>query len=129
MKIIEPNIEAGEEEFICKCGCKFIAEKDEYYVERESEFSGITYKTQVTDVYVCSCPQCHKIVTKEKTRKTNNFNISSTYIANGNTYTNMYDLYPDVCEKCSNNPKNGGSGICNCILGLKDKVTCSTGDK
>lgn len=35
--------------------------------------------------------------------------------------------YPDVnnawhptnaaCEGCSNNPKNGGSGICNCTLG------------
>ena len=22
-----------------------------------------------------------------------------------------------VCGNCSNNPKNGGSGICNCILG------------
>lgn len=21
------------------------------------------------------------------------------------------------CENCSNNPKNGGNGICNCILG------------
>lgn len=21
------------------------------------------------------------------------------------------------CEKCSNNPRNGGSGICHCILG------------
>ena len=27
------------------------------------------------------------------------------------------------CDKCSNNVKNGGSGICNCILGLP-KVTC-----
>ena len=25
--------------------------------------------------------------------------------------TNMY------CDKCPNNPSNGGSGICNCILG------------
>lgn len=24
--------------------------------------------------------------------------------------------YPDCCEGCSNNPKNGGSGICNCTL-------------
>ena len=27
------------------------------------------------------------------------------------------------CDNCSNNVKNGGSGICNCILGLP-KVTC-----
>ena len=25
--------------------------------------------------------------------------------------------YESVCGACSNNPKNGGSGICNCILG------------
>lgn len=24
--------------------------------------------------------------------------------------------YPSVCDGCSNNPKNGGSGICNCTL-------------
>ena len=24
--------------------------------------------------------------------------------------------YPDCCDGCGNNPKNGGSGICNCIL-------------
>lgn len=24
--------------------------------------------------------------------------------------------YPDCCDECSNNPKNGGSGICNCTL-------------
>jgi hypothetical protein len=28
---------------------------------------------------------------------------------------NGYD-YPDCCNGCSNNPKNGGSGICNCTL-------------
>ena len=24
----------------------------------------------------------------------------------------------DACSSCPNNPKNGGSGICHCILGL-----------
>lgn len=27
------------------------------------------------------------------------------------------------CDYCSNNPKNGGSGICHCILGLP-QITC-----
>ena len=27
------------------------------------------------------------------------------------------------CDRCSNNPKNGGSGICFCTLG-SPKVTC-----
>ena len=30
-------------------------------------------------------------------------------------YTNNY--LPSACDNCSNNPKNGGSGICHCILG------------
>ena len=27
--------------------------------------------------------------------------------------------FPDPCKNCSNNPQNGGSGICHCILGTK----------
>ena len=27
------------------------------------------------------------------------------------------DVFPSPCDNCSNNPKNGGSGICHCILG------------
>lgn len=26
----------------------------------------------------------------------------------------------EACKNCSNNPKNGGSGICNCTLGLME---------
>ena len=26
---------------------------------------------------------------------------------------------PDYCRYCSNNPANGGSGICHCILGTQ----------
>lgn len=35
----------------------------------------------------------------------------------GKTYlkVNGFD-YPDCCDGCSNNPKNGGCGICNCTL-------------
>ena len=35
----------------------------------------------------------------------------------------VQSLKSQVCNKCSNNPKNGGSGICNCILGLSE-ITC-----
>lgn len=38
-----------------------------------------------------------------------------------NTIVGGYNANP--CENCSNNPKNGGSGICNCTLGLP-KITC-----
>ena len=30
---------------------------------------------------------------------------------------------PDACRSCSNHPSNGGSGICNCTLGMP-QVTC-----
>lgn len=41
-----------------------------------------------------------------------------------NSIPNGFPIYADKfpwdspCDKCSNNPKNGGSGICNCILGM-----------
>lgn len=30
----------------------------------------------------------------------------------------MFDTIPTSCKNCSNHPMNGGSGICNCILGI-----------
>lgn len=31
--------------------------------------------------------------------------------------------YPSCCDGCSNNPKNGGSGICNCTLPYMENPT------
>lgn len=39
----------------------------------------------------------------------------------GNTYK-AYD-FSDACEYCPNDPRNGGPGNCNCILGTP-KITC-----
>lgn len=37
---------------------------------------------------------------------------------------NRFDSYnSDVCSACHNNPANGGSGVCNCILGSAP-ITC-----
>lgn len=37
--------------------------------------------------------------------------------------------YPSCCDGCSNNPKNGGSGICNCTLPyMQNPVMYSIGD-
>jgi hypothetical protein len=37
--------------------------------------------------------------------------------------------YPSCCDGCSNNPKNGGSGICNCTLPyMQDPMLYNTGD-
>ena len=37
--------------------------------------------------------------------------------------TMKYAYIPSPCKACSNHPSNGGSGICNCILGLQP-ATC-----
>lgn len=34
-----------------------------------------------------------------------------------NNNENFSTFLQPACVNCSNNPKNGGSGICNCILG------------
>ena len=37
--------------------------------------------------------------------------------------------YPSCCDGCSNNPKNGGSGICNCTLPyIENPILYYTGD-
>ena len=37
--------------------------------------------------------------------------------------------YPSCCDSCSNNPKNGGSGICNCTLPyMQNPDLYNTGD-
>ena len=32
---------------------------------------------------------------------------------------NRFEQAAEACERCSNNPKNGGSGVCWCILGMQ----------
>ena len=32
-------------------------------------------------------------------------------------HSNNRNTYPSPCHNCPNNPMNGGSGICHCILG------------
>ena len=65
---------------------------------------------------------------------------TNRYFKNGNTFTenstvplktipNKVNIVSVVyesgnpCKNCSNNPQNGGSGICNCTLNLP-KITC-----
>lgn len=37
--------------------------------------------------------------------------------------TNSFSNIPEACRNCPTHPSNGGSGICNCTLGLP-KITC-----
>ena len=131
MNITKHGVNARDElmieEFKCKnCGCEFAVDYDEYYVEKGSCFTTSSslvyhYSTKVTDVYICSCPECHKIVTKTKERIVENPTITLT----GNDSTSTV---PDACKHCSNHPSNGGSGICLCTLGGMARITCQNGD-
>lgn len=49
--------------------------------------------------------------TGEHVRRVDNPIDNPILISDKTLKTNRY------CDKCSNNPSNGGSGICNCILG------------
>ena len=43
--------------------------------------------------------------------------------------TTLETSFPSVCDGCPSNPKNGGSGICNCTLPyMQNPVMYSTGD-
>ena len=41
--------------------------------------------------------------------------IESISVPTGITFYDNFDT-PSVCNNCSNNPKNGGSGVCHCTL-------------
>lgn len=85
---------SATEEFKCsKCGCEFKAKDDEYYTDEEiSSFStstscviSSTYTSTVTDRLVCSCPECHKIVTKNKDRTVSKPYVTWSSSVNGSS--------------------------------------------
>lgn len=46
------------------------------------------------------------------------FSIQPDELLALNDYLNLGGAYTQpACDGCSNNPKNGGSGVCNCTLG------------
>lgn len=67
------------------------------------------------------CPKCGW--KKEK------IDITTYKLDSPSNVTVMFDqrITTDPCISCSNDPRNGGSGICNCILPLlyKNNITCS----
>jgi len=61
------------EDFVCeKCGCEFSAIEDEYYIDyggADVNVSLASIRAFITDYIVCSCPECHKIIKKERKRR------------------------------------------------------------
>ena len=62
-----------------------------------------------------TCEGCQRYCVKEQKQNnifpTHPFNLPNTYI-----YTPPSTYEYECCKGCSNNPVNGGSGICNCTL-------------
>lgn len=85
--------------------------------------------TYISNVFYC--PMCTSIINKNNTERKNvyidNVNIKDEKDLNLIDFTkqlwNITDSMKQssenqsVCEKCSKNPKNGGDGVCHCILG------------
>lgn len=54
------------------------------------------------------CPMCASIINRNNNLKGFSYPDFGVFVEKSS-----------ACDKCSNNPKNGGSGICHCILGQK----------
>lgn len=60
-----------------------------------------------------TCYNCTRFLHQfDKYDKTSNFEVVWPYKSTSTT------ALPDACRSCPNHPSNGGSGNCNCILGL-----------
>ena len=69
-----------------------------------------------------SCPMCNWSYTEPHGQPEEIIRIP--YGGNG-LFQSPYKAYDfsDACEYCPNDPRNGGPGNCNCILGAP-KITC-----
>lgn len=89
------------EDFKCdNCGCEFSVKADEYYVDKGGKdeesygtLSGsISISSYIQDYYVCSCPECHKIVKKVSSRL--NTNYGNVTVTGMSTETNVTSENP-----------------------------------
>lgn len=58
-----------------------------------------------------NCPDCNRTDSCDGCYRVAYLPVNLTYNPQQSLFAN------DPCANCSNNPKNGGSGICHCILG------------
>ena len=83
------KITVKTEDFTCSsCGCEFSAKEDEYYtVTGLSAISVSAYTYTCNGTLVCSCPECHKIVTKTKTQYNPCISVTGTNAASTDSVT------------------------------------------
>ena len=80
----------------------------------------------LTDSVICTNPpipkkECHNCGWYWEGKREEVIRVP--FVENENPYATMDCFQNDPCIKCGANPKNGGSGICNCTLNLP-KITC-----
>lgn len=62
-----------------------------------------------------NCPDCKRPPTDSCYKCER---VEQSHLSNRHNFTVPHNTYyeSNPCTRCSNNPANGGSGICNCIL-------------
>lgn len=85
-------------------------------------YNTAVYTVPYRPVFVCS--HCGKIVTGgELIHSVFYCPMCASIIRSNNAKAvieNNLNSIPECCKKCKSHPSNGGSGICNCILGNKN---------
>ena len=110
--IPDNSSDKDSEKFECDyCGCIFVCEKDEYYRDIAGAQLGdqiqLTFSLAgiISDLLVCSCPECHKICTKSVIGKQSYpQNLVSTSTCSPSSPTNIKinhneDSIKDIIDK------------------------------
>lgn len=125
-------------QYECKdCGHLFTLPRESTAAVDSNEAVLTVPKSEWTPVvkYGWMCPRCGKVnspFTKQcdcEPEKKSNYSLDWSYHP---TVTappaRNFNFTADACRDCSNNPANGGSGFCNCTLGIMNQATCSVAE-
>lgn len=77
--------------------------------------------TCIPPIHRYECPKCGW--KHEEREEVTRVSFGEPIIQTTPAVINTESYRNDPCKHCSNNPANGGSGICNCILGMT-RIIC-----
>lgn len=124
-------------QYKCKdCGRTFTGDPfKKKGTEKEDENNNFSKPAETTPVhYGWICPRCGKVnapfVVKcdcKPPEKSNykQYTVEWPFKPTITVPNTLPSFSAEACQNCANNPANGGSGMCNCILGNWNKATCS----